>query len=121
MLVRLSRVLHEVSQLIVFQLVFQNVVAYLMDTYLHFCASALAATSVLRAALAATFPLFTDQMFTKLGDQWGASVFAFLALLCTPLPFLFYVSYVLPRLYLSHLMAPADIWLSNQGEVTLLQ
>jgi hypothetical protein len=43
-------------------------------------------------------------MFSALGDQWGASVFAFLALLCTPLPFLFYVRYI--PLQRSHLMAP---------------
>jgi hypothetical protein len=94
MLVRLLGLLHEINQLIVVQLVFQSVVSYLMDTYLHLCASALAATIILRSILAATFPLFTDQMFRELGDQWGASVFAFLALLCTPLPFFFYVSYV---------------------------
>ena len=75
-----------------------------MDTYLHLCASALAATIVLRSILAATFPLFTDQMFSKLGDQWGASVFAFLALLCTPLPFLFYVGSSPLCLYWSHII-----------------
>ena len=113
LLVRLVAPVHEGSYLIVFQLVFQSVAAYLMDTYLHLCASALAATIVLRSILAAVFPLFTDQMFSKLGDQWGASVFAFLALLCTPLPFLFYVSYRLLRLYWSHVMAFIDIRLSN--------
>lgn len=108
MLVRLLGLLNEASELIAFQLVFQSVVAYLMDTYLHLCASALAATIVLRSALAATFPLFTDQMFSKLGDQWGASVFAFLALLCTPLPFLFYVSY--PLLHFSYLIALSQLF-----------
>lgn len=73
-------------------LVFTGVVGYLMDTYQHFCASALAATVVLRSLLGAVFPLFTAGLFKRLGDQWGTSVFAFLALACTPLPLVFYVS-----------------------------
>lgn len=71
-------------------LVFTSVTAYLMDTYKTFTASALAAVVVLRSVLAALFPLFIAGLFRKIGNQWGASLFAFLASVCTPLPFLFY-------------------------------
>ncbi len=67
-----------------------------MDTYRHLCASALAAIVVLRSALAAVFPLFTEQLFQSLGDQWGLTVFAILSLVCAPFPFLFYVSQYSP-------------------------
>jgi hypothetical protein len=73
-------------------LVFTSVTAYLMDTYKTFTASALAAVVVLRSVLAALFPLFIAGLFRKIGNQWGASIFAFLALACMPLPYLFYVS-----------------------------
>ncbi|KAG8808115.1 hypothetical protein FRC17_004124 [Serendipita sp. 399] len=71
-------------------LIFGSVVAYLMDTYQTLTASAIAASVVLRSVLGALFPLFTSGLFKQVGTRWGASVFAFLALLCTPLPFLFY-------------------------------
>ena len=72
-----------------------------MDTYRHLCASALAAIVVLRSALAAVFPLFTDKMFQSLGDQWGLTVFAILSLVCAPFPFVFYVSQYYPLFVIS--------------------
>lgn len=73
-------------------LVFTAVVGYLMDTYQHYTASAIAASVLLRSLLGALFPLVTPGLFSKIGAAWGSSIFAFLALLCMPLPFLFYVS-----------------------------
>lgn len=70
----------------------QGLQQYLMDAYGIYCASALASTIVLRCVVAAIFPMISPVMFQNLGDQWACSVFAFLALTCTPLPFLFYVS-----------------------------
>jgi len=64
--------------------------AYLMDAYSLYCASALAATVLMRSVFASVFPLFSTPMFSKLGDQWASSVFAFVALLCMPIPFLFF-------------------------------
>ena len=72
-------------------MVFSSVVAYLMDTYQTYTASAIAATVVLRSILGALFPLFTSGLFMRIGTRWGASVFAFLALACMPLPFILYV------------------------------
>jgi hypothetical protein len=69
-----------------------GLVAYLMDTYTIYFASAVAATVVSRSVFAAAFPLFSPAMFARLGDQWACSVFAFMALVCMPMPLLFWVS-----------------------------
>ncbi|KDQ15282.1 hypothetical protein BOTBODRAFT_78005, partial [Botryobasidium botryosum FD-172 SS1] len=70
--------------------IFTSVTAYLMDTYTIYCASAIAASVLLRSTIAAVFPLFTPALFGTLGTQWALTVFAALSLLCAPLPFLFY-------------------------------
>ncbi|PNS19847.1 hypothetical protein CAC42_7814 [Sphaceloma murrayae] len=71
-------------------LVFLSFMNYLIDSYVIFAASALAANSVLRSLFGAAFPLFTTQMYTSLGIHWAASIPAFLALACVPFPFLFW-------------------------------
>ncbi|KAL2673666.1 hypothetical protein Neosp_012109 [[Neocosmospora] mangrovei] len=71
-------------------LVFLSLLNYLIDSYVVFAASVLAANSVLRSLFGAAFPLFTPHMYENLGVQWAASVPAFLALACVPFPFLFY-------------------------------
>ncbi|KIM80900.1 hypothetical protein PILCRDRAFT_72793 [Piloderma croceum F 1598] len=73
-------------------LILISLTAYLMDTYTIYSASAIASTVVLRSACAAAFPLFSPPMFAKLGDQWACSVFAFMALACTPMPIVIWVS-----------------------------
>lgn len=93
-----------------------------MDTYRHLCASALAAIVVLRSALAAVFPLFTEKMFQSLGDQWGLTVFAILSLVCAPFPFLFYVSQHSPLFVISGVerldAGPRE---ANSGRITFRQ
>jgi MFS family permease len=71
-------------------LVFLSIMNYLIDSYTIFAASVLAANSVLRSCFGAAFPLFTTQMYSKLGIHWASSIPAFLALACVPFPFLFY-------------------------------
>jgi multidrug resistance protein len=71
-------------------LVFLSIMNYLIDAYTIFAASVLAANSVLRSLFGAAFPLFTTQMYDRLGVHWASSVPAFLALACVPFPFLFY-------------------------------
>lgn len=78
-----------------FAQILQGLVAYLMDAYATYFASAVAATIVMRSACAAAFPLFSPVMFAGLGDQWACSVFAFLSLICMPMPVLFWVSAVI--------------------------
>jgi len=70
--------------------ILQSSTAYLMDAYDLYFASAVAATIVLRSIFAAIFPIIAPTMFGRLGDAWGTSVFAFLGLICAPIPFLFW-------------------------------
>ncbi|KAI5481709.1 hypothetical protein MNV49_002935 [Pseudohyphozyma bogoriensis] len=72
-------------------LVFLAMMNYLVDTYLFFAASALAANSVLRSIFGAVFPLFTTQMFDRLGYHWALTLVAFLSLMLVPIPVLFYI------------------------------
>ncbi|KAJ4505608.1 hypothetical protein HRR83_008607 [Exophiala dermatitidis] len=71
-------------------MVFISLIGYLVDSYVIYAASVLAANSVLRSLFATAFPLFTTQMYDNLGDQWASSIPAFLALGCLPFPFLFH-------------------------------
>ncbi|RSL63394.1 hypothetical protein CEP54_005214 [Fusarium duplospermum] len=70
--------------------VFLSLMNYLIDSYVIFAASVLAANSVLRSIFGAAFPLFTKYMYDDLGIHWASSVPAFLAIACIPFPFLFY-------------------------------
>lgn len=69
---------------------FLSCMGYLVDVYVIYAASVLAANSVLRSLFGAAFPLFTKPMYEKLGIHWAAALPGFLALLCAPFPFLFY-------------------------------
>lgn len=71
-------------------LVFLSIMNYLIDSYVIYAASVLAANSVLRSLFGAAFPLFTTYMYQNLGIHWASSIPAFLALMCVPFPFLFY-------------------------------
>lgn len=61
---------------------------YTEDSYKVFSASALAGLGLVRNVAGAGFPLFGQQMFSYLGNQWAASLLAFLAILLVPIPFI---------------------------------
>lgn len=63
---------------------------YLVDSYQHQAASALAAKTCIRSFWGAATVLFTNQMYHRLGYQWASSLLAFLALACCAIPYLFY-------------------------------
>lgn len=71
-------------------LVFFGVTTYLVDSYTVYAASVLAGSAVLRAVLAAVFPLFTGIMYDRLGLHWASSIPGFLALAWVPFPFVLY-------------------------------
>jgi hypothetical protein len=99
-------------------LVFLGIVNYLVDAYVIYAASVLAANTVLRCMFGAGFPLFTNckllypclfpslskscflfvsstdyyesDMYQNLGIHWASSIPAFLSLACVPFPFLLY-------------------------------
>ncbi|KEF53571.1 uncharacterized protein A1O9_10546 [Exophiala aquamarina CBS 119918] len=61
-----------------------------VDSYVIYTASVTAANIVLRATLAAAFPLFTPKMYDNLGVHWASAVPAFIALACFPFPIFFW-------------------------------
>jgi hypothetical protein len=63
---------------------------YLVDSYQHQAASALAAKTFLRSFWGAGAVLFTNQMYDRLGYQWASSLLAFIGLACCAIPFIFY-------------------------------
>ncbi len=63
---------------------------YLVDSYQHQAASALAAKTFLRSFWGASTVLFTIQMFHTLGYQWSGSLLGFISLACCAIPFVFY-------------------------------
>ncbi|TQN66848.1 Polyamine transporter 4 [Colletotrichum shisoi] len=68
-----------------------SVITYMVDFYgPKSAASALAANGILRYMMGAVFPLFTIQMYEKLGVNWAGSVFAFLSLPLMPIPWLLF-------------------------------
>ncbi|PYH46961.1 putative MFS polyamine transporter [Aspergillus saccharolyticus JOP 1030-1] len=70
---------------------FLSAITYLVDVYqAGAAASALAANGVIRYCLGATFPLFTVQMYEKLGVHWASSLYAFLSLFLLPIPWVLF-------------------------------
>jgi hypothetical protein len=53
-------------------------------------ASAVAANGLLRYAFGAGFPLFTIQLYEKLGIAWATSLLGFIGIALLPIPFVLY-------------------------------
>jgi len=71
--------------------IFLQALNYLVDAYLMFAASAIAANTFLRSLCGAVFPLFAQQMFTGMGIQWAATLLGCIAVLLIPVPVWFYL------------------------------
>ncbi|KAI0030043.1 MFS polyamine transporter [Vararia minispora EC-137] len=71
-------------------LIFISFISYIVDTYLMYAASALAANTIVRSAVGAAFPLFTTQMYSGLGIGGACSLVGGVALILAPIPFLFF-------------------------------
>ncbi|KAF4630726.1 hypothetical protein G7Y89_g7413 [Cudoniella acicularis] len=71
-------------------LVILPILNYLIDSYTIYAASVLAATAIFRSVIGAVFPLFTTQMYDRIGIHWATSVPAFLTLACLPFPLVMY-------------------------------
>jgi multidrug resistance protein len=81
---------------------------YLVDTYQHQAASALAAKTFLRSIWGACVVLFTIQMYHRLGYQWASSLLAFIALACCAIPYVFYFKGKQIRSYSHYAFADDD-------------
>lgn len=71
-------------------LIYFSVNNYIIDSYESCAASALAAKVFTRSAGGAAFPLFTTQMYHRLGLQWASWLLAFISLAMVAIPFGFY-------------------------------
>ncbi|KAG5811993.1 hypothetical protein H9Q74_005120 [Fusarium xylarioides] len=71
--------------------VFVSTMQYITDTY-HgsVVASAASANGLARYGFAGVFPLFTIQMYEKLGIDWASSLLAFVALALLPVPWVLF-------------------------------
>lgn len=70
--------------------IFLQSLNYLIDAYLMFAASAIAANTFLRSLAGAGFPLFATYMFKGMGIQWAGTLLGCVALLLVPIPIAFY-------------------------------
>jgi MFS transporter, DHA1 family, multidrug resistance protein len=54
--------------------IFLSLLNYIVDAYLMFSASALAANTFMRSLCAGIFPLFATYMFDNMGIEWASTV-----------------------------------------------
>lgn len=66
------------------------VFVYLADCYGMYASSAVAGQSLLRNLLATVFPLFSEQMFTKMTYKWANTMFGCISCVMLPIPFILY-------------------------------
>ncbi|ANB15694.1 Tpo2p [Sugiyamaella lignohabitans] len=71
-------------------LCYYSVNNYIIDSYQKYAASALAAKVFLRSGGGAAFPLFTVQMYHRLGLQWASWLLAFIGVAMVFIPYGFY-------------------------------
>ncbi|KAF5001457.1 hypothetical protein FGRMN_1053 [Fusarium graminum] len=71
-------------------IVFMAISVYLVDAYIEYSASAIAASTVLRSLVGALLPLAGRSMYKSLGYGWGTSLLGFIAAAAIPLPLIFY-------------------------------
>ncbi|KAJ6127013.1 hypothetical protein N7523_002625 [Penicillium sp. IBT 18751x] len=72
-------------------LCYYSVNNYIIDSYQKYAASALAAKVFLRSGGGAAFPLFTTQMYDRLGLQWASWLLAFIGVGMVLIPYVFYI------------------------------
>ncbi|KAJ4354462.1 uncharacterized protein N0V89_006199 [Didymosphaeria variabile] len=71
--------------------IFLQALNYLVDAYLMFAASAIAANTFLRSLCGAVFPLFAQQMFNGMGIQYASTLLGCIAAVLIPVPVWFYL------------------------------
>ncbi|KAF2843692.1 MFS general substrate transporter [Patellaria atrata CBS 101060] len=71
--------------------IFLSLLNYIVDAYLMFAASAIAANTFMRSIFGGVFPLFATYMFNGMGIQWAATVLGCIAAVLIPMPVVFYL------------------------------
>ena len=69
---------------------FMAVLGYLGDAYPAYITSVYAGNDLARASFGASFPLFANAMFHKLGIDWGNTLLALLSVVFIPIPFVLF-------------------------------
>jgi hypothetical protein len=90
---------------------------YLVDTYQHQAASALAAKTFLRSIWGAGVVLFTNQMYDTLGLQGASGLLAGLGCVCCLIPFVFYFKGAAIRRHSNFAFADEDEELKREVKV----
>jgi len=72
-------------------IIYLAVFSYLADCYGPFASSALAGQSLARNLAGTVFPLFTRQMYAALTYKWANTMFAFIAVLMIPIPYVLFL------------------------------
>ncbi|KAL6715036.1 hypothetical protein ACLMJK_007297 [Lecanora helva] len=70
--------------------IFLQSLNYLVDAYLMFAASAIAANTFLRSIAGAVFPLFSMYMFNAIHVNWAGTLLGCVAALLAPIPVIFW-------------------------------
>ncbi|KAJ9215579.1 hypothetical protein DTO166G4_2949 [Paecilomyces variotii] len=70
--------------------IFMQGLNYIIDVYLMFANSAIAANTLVRSCVGGGFPLFAVQMYHNLGVNWASSVLGFITVAMIPIPILFF-------------------------------
>ncbi|KAF2686298.1 MFS multidrug transporter [Lentithecium fluviatile CBS 122367] len=72
-------------------MIFLQGLNYIIDVYLMYANTAIAANTFLRSGFGAGFPLFATAMYHTLGVNWATSLLGFLTAALFPVPILFYI------------------------------
>ncbi|KAF2186368.1 MFS general substrate transporter [Zopfia rhizophila CBS 207.26] len=71
--------------------IFLSLLNYIIDAYLMFAASAIAANTFMRSLFGGIFPLFATYMFDGMGIEWASTLLGCVGLLLVPMPIVFYL------------------------------
>jgi DHA1 family multidrug resistance protein-like MFS transporter len=71
--------------------IFLSLLNYIVDAYLMFAASAIAANTFMRSMFGGVFPLFATFMFNGMGIQWASTLLGCVAAVLVPMPVVFYL------------------------------
>ncbi|KAI2731275.1 uncharacterized protein N7518_002381 [Penicillium psychrosexuale] len=71
--------------------IFMQGLNYIIDVYMMFANSAIAANTLIRSTMGGAFPLFATQMYNNLGVAWASSVLGFITIAMIPIPILFFI------------------------------
>ncbi|KAJ5783044.1 hypothetical protein N7457_004818, partial [Penicillium paradoxum] len=71
--------------------IFMQGLNYIIDVYMMFANSAIAANTLIRSIIGGAFPLFATHMYRNLGVSWATSVLGFVSVAMVPIPFLFFI------------------------------